>query len=146
MMTGTYAMGAPWLQFAQSCGPESEGGPDRLREAWFTLMTGGRGRRQHPFAHWNMHSGPAPFMPPWAATGRGWRGMKARRGDVRAAILAVLAVVLVTYLAGYLSLGCRLLLPRDGSENPFIRVYPYGWQTAIFGQQRKLNRSCAARR
>ena len=90
-MTGTYAMGAPWLQFAQLCSPESEGGPDRLREAWFTLMTGGRGRRQHPFAHWNMHTGPAPFMPPWAAAGRGWRGMKARRGDVRAAILAVLA-------------------------------------------------------
>ena len=30
-------------------------------------------------------------MPPWATSGRGWRGMKARRGDVRAAILAVLA-------------------------------------------------------
>ena len=30
-------------------------------------------------------------MPPWATAGRGWRGMKARRGDVRAAILAVLA-------------------------------------------------------
>ena len=91
MMTGTYAMGAPWLQFAQRCGSKAEDGPTNLAEAWRTLMTGGQGRRQHLFAAWNMHNGPGQFMPPWAAGGRGWRGMKARRGDVRAAILAVLA-------------------------------------------------------
>jgi DNA-binding PadR family transcriptional regulator len=90
MMTGTYAMGPPWLQFAHPCGSRAEDGPNPLAEAWHTLMTGGHGRRQHSFAAWNMHQGPAPFMPPWAA-GRGWRGMKARRGDVRAAILRVLA-------------------------------------------------------
>ncbi len=91
MMTGTYAMGSPWLQFVHPCGSRAEDGINNLAEAWQTLMTGGHGRRQHSFAAWNMHQGPAPFMPPWAATGRGWRGMKARRGDVRAAILAVLA-------------------------------------------------------
>jgi DNA-binding PadR family transcriptional regulator len=90
-MTGTYTMGAPWLQFAQGCGFKGEGRPKNLAEAWLTLMTGGRGRVSHPFAPWSMHGGPAPFMPPWAGGGRGWRGMKARRGDVRAAILAVLA-------------------------------------------------------
>jgi DNA-binding PadR family transcriptional regulator len=38
-----------------------------------------------------MFGGPL-FGPPWAQGGpRGWRGPKARRGDVRAAILAVLA-------------------------------------------------------
>ena len=91
MMTGTYAMGAHWLQFGQRCGSNAESGPDSLAEAVLTLMTGGHGRRQHPFAAWNMDNGPGPFMPPWATAGRGWRGMKARRGDVRAAILAVLA-------------------------------------------------------
>jgi len=91
MMTGTHAMGAPWLQFAQRCGSKAEDGPKNLAEVWRTLMAGGHGWRQPPFTAWNMHSGPGPFMPPWAAGGRGWRGMKARRGDVRAAILAVLA-------------------------------------------------------
>jgi DNA-binding PadR family transcriptional regulator len=37
-----------------------------------------------------MFAGPA-FGPWWAGGPRGWRGPKARRGDVRAAILAVLA-------------------------------------------------------
>src|SRR6476659_4465728 len=88
-MTGGYAVGAPWLQFAQCCG--SKGGCGSLVEGVVCWMTGGHRRRDQPFAAWNTYHGPAPFMPPWAAAGRGWRGMKARRGDVRAAILAVLA-------------------------------------------------------
>ena len=39
--------------------------------------------------HWEMFGG-SPFGPWWGGP-RAWRGPKARRGDVRAAILAVLA-------------------------------------------------------
>ncbi len=86
-MTGTYAMGAPWLRFASECGP---GARKDLGEfiAW---MTGTRTKRgPSPWGQWTMFGGPAPFRSPWGETGPGWRGMKARRGDVRAAILAVL--------------------------------------------------------
>jgi DNA-binding PadR family transcriptional regulator len=41
----------------------------------------------HPIGPWAPFAGP-PFGPPW---GRGWRAPKARRGDVRAAILSVLS-------------------------------------------------------
>ena len=83
-----YALGAPWLRFSGRCGPESGGGV----EDWIAAMTGRRSTRgQHTFGTWGMFAGPPPFGPPWAG-GRGWRGgPKARRGDVRAAILAVLA-------------------------------------------------------
>jgi DNA-binding PadR family transcriptional regulator len=95
-MTGsTYTGGMPWLRFAQQCTI-----PDDIRREvgdWFAAMSGRRGHRgQHPFGgHWSMFGGP-PFGPPWAAgPGGPWaagpRGPKARRGDVRAAILAVLA-------------------------------------------------------
>jgi DNA-binding PadR family transcriptional regulator len=88
-MTGTYAaaFGPPWLRFAGGCGPTGFEAAD-----WFAKMTGRRGHRgqhwgQHSFAGWGAMGNPPPF-PPWA---RGQRGPKARRGDVRAAILAVLA-------------------------------------------------------
>lgn len=52
-------------------------------------MTGAPGR--HPFGgHWSTFAGPM-FGPPWAPGGPRGRAPKARRGDVRAAILAVLA-------------------------------------------------------
>ena len=88
MAGSTYATGWPWLRFAQHCSFSD----DILREAgeWFAAMSGRRGHRgRHPFGgQWGMFGGQPPFGPPWAAGGR---GPKARRGDVRAAILAVLA-------------------------------------------------------
>jgi DNA-binding PadR family transcriptional regulator len=90
-MTGsTYAAG--WRR-AQHCMPD-----DLKRELgdWFAAMSGRRGYRgqQHSFGgHWGMFGGPGFGPPPWVGFGPrgGWRGPKARRGDVRAAILAVLA-------------------------------------------------------
>jgi len=80
------------MRWGAYCGPE-----DLRRDLQDALaaMTGRRGhghRGRHPFgAGWGMFGGPGgpgPFGgPPWA----GPRGPKARRGDVRAAILAVLA-------------------------------------------------------
>jgi len=56
----------------------------------FAAMTGRRGHNgPHAFGPWGVFAGPAPFGP-WPGAGRG-RGPKARPGDVRAAILAVLA-------------------------------------------------------
>jgi len=86
-MGGAYALGAPWLRFASRCNPEWS---NDLSD-WFAKMTGSRGHRsQQPFGNWGMF-GSAPFGPPWWAGARASRGPKARRGDVRAAILAVLA-------------------------------------------------------
>ena len=87
---GTLGAGWPlrsWLRFAAGCGPtESE------PAEWFARMTGRHGHRAHwaspPFAGWGALGNPPPFGAPWA---RGPRAPKARRGDVRAAILAVLA-------------------------------------------------------
>ena len=85
-MGGAYAMGAPWLHFAGRCDPESV----RELKEWLAKMTGHRAQRgPQAFREWGMFGGP-PFGPWWGA-GRPWRGPKARRGDVRAAILAVLA-------------------------------------------------------
>ncbi|HEU5486307.1 MAG TPA: PadR family transcriptional regulator [Microlunatus sp.] len=85
---GAYAMGAPWLRFNLDCGDEAE---QRLREVW-AQMTGKTrtGRRSAPPWAGMGHGfgGPGFGGPPWA---RGMRGPKARRGDVRAAILSVLA-------------------------------------------------------
>ncbi|MFI5713966.1 PadR family transcriptional regulator [Kribbella sp. NPDC051620] len=72
-------------------------GFEQLKEELRAAMTGQRSRRGgqqtfggHPFGGqnpWGMFGGP-----PWAGGSRGFsRGPKARRGDVRAAILAVLA-------------------------------------------------------
>jgi DNA-binding PadR family transcriptional regulator len=91
-MTGAYAMGAPWLGFAHMCG-----GGRREAKEWFAKMAEAKSRAgQQAFGHWGLWGGPPPFPPvpplaPWM--GRGWgfgRATKARRGDVRAAILAVL--------------------------------------------------------
>ena len=92
-MTGAYAMGAPWARFAGRCSPEWSALSD-----WLAKMTGHPtghhgSRGQHPFGQWGMFGDPpsgAPFGPWWGA-GRSWRGPKARRGDIRAAILGVLA-------------------------------------------------------
>ena len=87
-MTGTYALGEPWLRFAADCGP----GARKDLGDFLAWMTGTRTNRgQSPWGPWTMFGGPAPFRPPWGESGPGWRGMKARRGDVRAAILAVLS-------------------------------------------------------
>jgi DNA-binding PadR family transcriptional regulator len=85
-MGGAYAMGAPWLRHAGRCGPEWSHLCD-----WLAKMTGYHGPRgQQAFGQWGMFGGPPPFGP-WWGMGRTWRGPKARRGDIRAAILAVLA-------------------------------------------------------
>lgn len=94
-MTGSaYAGGWPWQQrVAQQCSILED-----LKRELFAAMGGLRGHGGpgghggNPFgAQWGMFGGPM-FGPPWAPGGpRGWRGPKARRGDVRAAILAVLA-------------------------------------------------------
>lgn len=88
-MTGsTHAAGWPWQRIAQQCSFV-----DDIKQDLFAAMTGRRGHAgQRPFgAHWGVFGGQM-FGPPWGPGGpRGWRGPKARRGDVRAAILAVLA-------------------------------------------------------
>jgi DNA-binding PadR family transcriptional regulator len=86
---GAYAMGAPWLRFNLDCGNgEAE---QRLREVWAQMM--GKAKTAHrPGSPWHGmgpgFGGPGFGGPPWA---RGMRGPKARRGDVRAAILSVLS-------------------------------------------------------
>ena len=95
---GAYAMRAPWLRFGFDCGDgELE---QRLRERWAEMTGKARaGRRGGPpwagmgpgfggpgMAHG--FGGPGFGGPPWM---RGMRGPKARRGDVRAAILSVLS-------------------------------------------------------
>ncbi|WP_329002992.1 PadR family transcriptional regulator [Kribbella sp. NBC_00709] len=89
-MTGSaYAAGWPWQQFARHCS-NFDDILDELRAA----MTGRRTHRGHQQQHfgppWAMFGGGQAFGPPWGPPPR-WRGPKARRGDVRAAILAVLA-------------------------------------------------------
>jgi DNA-binding PadR family transcriptional regulator len=90
-MTGSaYAAGWPWQQFARHCS-NFDDILDELRAA----MTGRRGhqghrQQQHFGPQWGMFGGGQMFGPPWGPPPR-WRGPKARRGDVRAAILAVLA-------------------------------------------------------
>jgi DNA-binding PadR family transcriptional regulator len=87
-MTGTYAMGPPWLRFASECGP---GAKKDLGEflAWMTGAKTKRAQSSSSWGPWAMFGGSAPFRQ-WGEGGPGWRAMKARRGDVRAAILAVL--------------------------------------------------------
>src|SRR5215211_3289530 len=86
-MTGsTYAAGWPWQRIARHCSLF-----DDIKDEVYAAMTGRRTHQGHqPFgAQWGMFGGQA-FGPPWGPPPR-WRGPKARRGDVRAAILAVLA-------------------------------------------------------
>ncbi len=90
MNGSAYAAGFPWQRFAQHCSFV-----DELKDEWIAAMTGRRGHtKQHPFgAQWSAFGGGPMFGQPWASGGPrgGWRPQKARRGDVRAAILAVLA-------------------------------------------------------
>ena len=95
-MGGAYAMGAPWLRFAGRCNPAR----GRELSDWLAKMTGSRGPGgPQAFGQWGPFAGPGsgsrgfgdPGFGPWWGTGRTWRAPKARRGDIRAAILAVLA-------------------------------------------------------
>jgi DNA-binding PadR family transcriptional regulator len=83
-------MGAPWLRFGIDCG---SGEWERRLADWWTEMTGRTETpRRAPGPAWGgfgpAFAGFGHGGPPWA---RGMRGPKARRGDVRAAILSVLA-------------------------------------------------------
>lgn len=86
-MGGAYAMGAPWLRLAGRCNPEF----GRELSDWLAKMTGHHhaARGQQAWGQWGMFGGPG--FGQWWGPGRTWRGPKARRGDIRAAILAVLA-------------------------------------------------------
>jgi len=85
-MGGAYAMGAPWLRFAGRCNPEF----GRELTDWLAKMAGHHGPRgQEAWGQWGTFGGPG--FGPWGGPGRTWRAPKARRGDIRAAILAVLA-------------------------------------------------------
>ena len=89
-MTGSaYAAGWPWTQFARHCSVF-----DDIKDELRAAMTGQRTRHGHRQwgggQQWGMFGGPM-FGPPWGGPPPRWRGPKARRGDVRAAILAVLA-------------------------------------------------------
>src|SRR3954470_6549762 len=86
-MGGAYAVGGPWGQWssrARRCAGE------RRLDDWLAMMTGRRSSGSSPPAgNWGPFAG--AFGPPWASGGHQHRPPKARRGDVRAAILAVLA-------------------------------------------------------
>jgi DNA-binding PadR family transcriptional regulator len=85
-MGGAHAMGAPWLRFAGRCNPEF----GRELSDWLAKMAGHHGPRgQEAWGQWGTFGGPG--FGPWGGPGRTWRAPKARRGDIRAAILAVLA-------------------------------------------------------
>ncbi|MEU8223562.1 PadR family transcriptional regulator [Kribbella sp. NPDC048915] len=95
-MTGSaYAAGWPWAQFARHCST-FESTFDELKDELRAAMSGHRGHRSHhqnygpPWAGF-FGGGGQMFGPPWGPPPPRWRGPKARRGDVRAAILAVLA-------------------------------------------------------
>ncbi|TDD61991.1 PadR family transcriptional regulator [Kribbella antibiotica] len=87
-MTGSaYAAGWPWAGAQRNCGD------DFFENLKRELQTALNGRRGHRGGHqgfggpqWGMFGGQHFGPPPWVP-----RGPKARRGDVRAAILAVLA-------------------------------------------------------
>ncbi|MFI5730810.1 PadR family transcriptional regulator [Kribbella sp. NPDC051587] len=92
-MTGSaYAAGWPWAGAERNCDEFFE----NLKRELQTALNGRRGHRGHQGfggggGPWGGMFGGPPFGPPWAGQGPRFRGPKARRGDVRAAILAVLA-------------------------------------------------------
>jgi DNA-binding PadR family transcriptional regulator len=89
-MTGSaFAAGWPWQQFARHCS-NFDDIVEELRAAMTGARRGHRGHEQRFGPQWGMFGGGQMFGPPWGSPPR-WRGPKARRGDVRAAILAVLA-------------------------------------------------------
>ncbi|MFK4086936.1 PadR family transcriptional regulator [Kribbella sp. NPDC020789] len=88
-MTGSaYAAGWPWARAERNCDDFFE----NLKRDLQTALNGRRGHHGPPpfggHAPWGLFGGPQFGSPPW---GPRFRGPKARRGDVRAAILAVLA-------------------------------------------------------
>ncbi|GAA1585953.1 MULTISPECIES: PadR family transcriptional regulator [Kribbella] len=100
-MTGSaYAAGFPWQdfvrQFERQLGRNCAAFDD-IKDELRAAMTGRRGHQGHRGGHqgfgpqWGMFGGGQMFAPPWGPPPPRWRGPKARRGDVRAAILAVLA-------------------------------------------------------
>ncbi|MEV4260605.1 PadR family transcriptional regulator [Kribbella sp. NPDC049584] len=89
-MTGSaFAAGWPWQQFARHCS-NFDDIVDELRAAMTGARRGHQRHEQRFGPQWGMFGGGQMFGPPWGPPPR-WRGPKARRGDVRAAILAVLA-------------------------------------------------------
>lgn len=86
-MSNTYALGSPWWLAGWRCGPEQR----RPFDDWLGSMTGRRTGRAGQHAGWGMFGGGAPLPPPWVGGGPPWPAPRARRGDVRAAILGVLA-------------------------------------------------------
>ncbi|ADB34797.1 transcriptional regulator, PadR-like family [Kribbella flavida DSM 17836] len=93
-MTGSaYAAGWPFEGFGRRWGCSAF---EELKDEVLAAMGGRRGHGGHHQGfggQWGGAFGGPLFAPPWAGPGgpRGWKGPKARRGDVRAAILAVLA-------------------------------------------------------
>lgn len=82
-MTETYATGMPWAAGrTRRC--------HAMASEWMATMSGKRGEH-HGFGPWAMFGGGGPWAGPWGGPPWARRGPKARRGDVRAAILAVLA-------------------------------------------------------
>jgi len=85
MMNATYTVPGPWLGHGHGCR-----GPAAMLLA---TMTGRRGKAGGfpGFGPWAFFGGGGPWGPPGFGGPRGpWRGPRARRGDIRAAILAVL--------------------------------------------------------
>ncbi|WP_432941599.1 PadR family transcriptional regulator [Kribbella sp. CA-253562] len=84
-----FAAGWPFGQFGRGCSSFEE-----IKEELLAAMTGRQRHGGHHHQGFGGMWGAGPmFGPPWAGGPgpRGWRQAKARRGDVRAAILAVLA-------------------------------------------------------
>jgi DNA-binding PadR family transcriptional regulator len=79
MHAATFAMKPPWTYTRGSCAGPTD---------WLAAMTRhhGHGRRGGFPGPWAFFGGAGPWAPPGP-----WRGPRARRGDIRAAILAVLA-------------------------------------------------------
>ena len=100
---GAYAMGAPWLRFGFDCGERTDRAQEwgelerRLRDGWAEMtgktQTDPAGRALRGQASVPVSAVRASEAP--VTAGRrghaGMRGPKARRGDVRAAILSVLS-------------------------------------------------------
>lgn len=86
MTRATYTTDQPWEWIKHGhCGPA---------EGWFAAMSGKRrgGHGGPGFGPWAMFGQAPPWAGPWHGGPRGnRRGPKARRGDIRAAILSVLA-------------------------------------------------------
>src|SRR5213082_781629 len=93
-MTGSaYAAGFPWQDFVRQF--ERQLGRncavfDDIKEEFRAAMSSRRGHQgrsqQHFGPQWGMFGGGGMFAPPWGPPPPRWRGPKARRGDVRAAI------------------------------------------------------------